>query len=377
MTAHVQSLVIASLAVRGFRNLAPLDLEPSRRFNVFAGDNSQGKTNLLEAIYLGATTRSFRTSKLGELVTHGDELASAKLDVVEGDEGDEGQIRREQVVGLKGATRSVKVDGKRPPSLAAFAVKTPVVVFHPGEVALSQGSSSERRRLLDRAALYMEPASFGEAEAYARAVRERQRALETRGPGARDLDHWETLVVRHGLAVMRARRRAAESLVAAARTAFARIAAPDLVLEGVYRPSAPEEEAAYLEALAIARIADSRRKSASIGPHRDELVLSLNEHVARGTASQGQHRAIVLALKAAEIEVVADARGVRPVLLLDDVSSELDRERTAALMAFLADQKGQVFLTTTRPELIDTSALGAFAERRDFRVLEGRVVGRI
>lgn len=385
MTERVQSLVIGSLAVRGFRNLAALDLEPSRRFNVFAGDNGQGKTNLLEAIYLGATTRSFRTAKLGELVAHGAAHASVKLDVLEGDDA---EIRREQVVGLRGAergesgaaraggARTVKIDEKRPPSLAAFAVRTPVVVFHPGEVALSQGSSSERRRLLDRAALYMEPASFGESEAYARAVRERQRALETRGPGARDLDHWEALVVRHGIAVMRGRRRAAESLVVAARTAFARIAAPDLVLEGAYKPSAPEEETPYLEALAVSRIADSRRKSASVGPHRDELVLSINAYVARGTASQGQHRAIVLALKAAEIEVVGEARGVRPILLLDDVSSELDRERTFALMSFLADQKGQVFLTTTRPELIDTGALGGSAERRDFRVVGGRIEPR-
>ena len=365
------SLHIEKLSLRGFRNLAPLDLEPTRRFNVFAGDNGQGKTTLLEALYLACTTRSFRTSKLGELVAHDAELASVRMQVLEADASN-----REQVVGLSGATRSVKIDGKRPPTLAAYAVRTPVVVFHPGEVALSQGGSSERRRLLDRAALYMEPVSFTESESYARSVRERQRALETRGPTARDLDHWEELVVRHGLAVMRVRRRAAEALLEAAQRAFQRIAAPDLELRGAYRPSAPEDATAYSEALGASRIADTRRKSASLGPHRDELVLSLNDHAARGTASQGQHRAIVLSLKAAEIEVVGDARGVRPLLLLDDVSSELDRDRTTALMTFLRDLEGQVFLTTTRPELIDTGPLGGASERVDFRVVDGRVEAR-
>jgi DNA replication and repair protein RecF len=371
----IDSLRLELAQVRGFRNLAPLDLEPSSRFNVFAGDNGQGKTNLLEALYLGCTTRSFRTSKLAELVAHEAELTSVKLGVIEEGAGASGATTREQVVGISGGTRTVKLDGKRPTTLAAYAVKSPVVVFHPGEVALSQGTSAERRRLLDRAALYMEPGSLAEAEAYTRAVRERQRALETRGPSARDLDHWEELVVRHGLRVMAIRMRAAAALLESARAAFARIAAPDLVLEGHYRATAPDEPTAYAESLGAGRNVDARRKSASIGPHRDDLALSLNGFAVRGTASQGQHRAVVLALKAAEIDVIGAARGVRPILLLDDVSSELDRARTTALMTFLRDLEGQVFLTTTRPDLIETGPLAA-AERRDFRVVGGRIEAR-
>lgn len=372
--SFVQPLAAKKIALRAFRNLESLDLEPSPRFNVFAGDNGQGKTNLLEALYLGCTTRSFRTSKLGDLAQHGAETTSVKLELEEGVAPE--AMHREQLVGLRGATRSVKIDGKRPPTLAAYAVRTPVVVFHPGEVALTQGSSGERRKLLDRASLYMEPASLGELDSYLRAIRERQRALEVRGPSARDLDHWETLVVRHGSAVMRIRRRASEALLESARRAFQRIAAPDLVLEGAYQPSAPEDEAAYVQALIASRPADSRRASASIGPHRDELALTINAHAARGTASQGQHRALVLALKAAEIEVVSRARGVRPLLLLDDVSSELDRERTFALMTFLREMEGQVFLTTTRPELIDTGPLATASERADFQVSGGRITTR-
>ncbi len=359
----MRPLAISALQVRGFRNLARVDVEPVERFNVVAGENGQGKTNLLEAIYVAATSKSFRTSKLGELVGFGEELASVRATVQE--DGD----ARVQSVGLKPGVRVVKIDDKRPPSLAAYAVRTPVVVFHPGEIALSMGSSSERRKLLDRTALYVSPQSMLEVESYTRALKERQRALETRGPDASDLDTWEELCVRHGLAVMQHRAEAAERLSAHARAAFERIGAPGLVLGVAYAPSAPRDGAAFAAALSQKRPADTRRGSASVGPHRDDLALSLGDHPVRGIASQGQHRAVTLALKSAEIDVIGAARGVRPILLLDDVSSELDRARTAALFAFLRDQRGQVFLTTTRPELIDTGEDSS--SRKDFSIAAG------
>jgi DNA replication and repair protein RecF len=349
------------------RNLAAVDLTFGPRFNVVWGDNGQGKTNVLEAIYALCTSKSFRAGRPGDLVAHGAELASVRGIIREGD------MTREQSVGVKAGARLVRVDAKRPSTLAAYAVKTPVVVFHPGEIALSMGGGSERRRLLDRVALYLDPTSTSELESYTRALRERQKALETRGPSARDLEEWEELVVRHGLRVLEARRKAAARLGEAAETSFERIAAPGLVLHAEYAPGAPEEPAAFRAELAVRRTQDARRGNASVGPHRDDLRLALGAYAVRGVASQGQHRAVVLALKAAEVEVVGAAREVRPVLLLDDVSSELDRGRTAALFAFLRAHDGQVFLTTTRPELIETGDPGAPCERLDFAVVSGSV----
>lgn len=359
----MRPLTVESLQVRSFRNIARADVDLGPRFNVVSGDNGQGKTNLLEALYVVATSKSFRTSKMNELVGFGAELASVRATVRE----DENV--RVQSVGLRPGARLVRIDDKRPPSLAAYAVRTPVVVFHPGEISLSMGASSERRRLLDRTALYLSPQSMIDLESYGRAVKERQRALETRGVNASDLGEWEALCVRHGLAVMEHRARAAELLSAHARAAFERIAAPGLVLDVSYAPSAPRDEPAFRDALAAKRPADLRRGSASLGPHRDELALAIDGRLVRGVASQGQHRAVTLALKSAEIDAVGGARGVRPILLLDDVSSELDRARTAALFAFLREQRGQVFLTTTRPELIDTGDDGS--SRRDFVIEAG------
>lgn len=311
-----------------------------------------------------ATSKSFRTSRLGELIAFGHEVGGVRGRLREGDE------TRAQSLGLRGAGRAPKIDGKRPRSLFEYAVRSPVVVFHPGEVALSMGPSAERRRLLDRVAMHLEPGLLGELESYRRAQRERQRALETRGTTARDLPAWEALSVDHGLRVAAGRARAASELGGHAREGFERIGTPGLALTIRYERSAPEDRDAYLSALSASRARDLSRGSASVGPHRDDLGLELGAHVAKGVASQGQHRAIVLALKSAEIEVVACARGVRPILLLDDVSSELDASRTAALFRFLGAHEGQVLLTTTRPDLL---AVDGVESRKDFVVDGGRV----
>ena len=289
-----------------FRSYHEADVTFDEGLTAVVGPNGQGKTNLLEALYVAATSKSFRTSKLGDLVGFGAELASIRASL-----RDDGEPRI-QSVGLKTGSRLVRIDDKRPPSLAAYAVRSPIVVFHPGEMTLSMGSSSERRRLLDRTSLYIVPQSMADLDAYTRAMKERQRALETRGVHATDLEEWETLVVRHGLVVMGHRQRAAELVSVKAVEAFTRIAAPELVLTSLYAPSAPLDEDAFRDALRTRRVSDLRRGSAGVGPHRDDLALSIDGHPVRGVASQGQHRAVTLALKSAEIEVVGPDRRVRP-----------------------------------------------------------------
>jgi DNA replication and repair protein RecF len=360
-------LAIESLSIRAFRNLTRVDVELGPRFNVVSGDNGQGKTNLLEAVYVVASSRSFRTSRLGDLVETGHDTASVHARLREG------TTEREQSVGVRAGVRAVRIDGKRPATLAAYAVRTPTVAFHPGIVALSAGSGADRRRLLDRVALYRLPGSLADAEAYARALRARQRVLESRGATAADLDDWEALAVHHGLALCDAREGAAKLVGPAAERAFASIGPTGLPLTVAYAANAPRDPASFRALLAQSRGRDRARGSATWGPHRDDLALALGGRPVRGMASQGQHRAVVLSLELAEIEVIAAARGVCPLLLLDEVSSELDRWRTASLFAALSAHSGQVLLTTTRPELIETGMLSGVEERRDFVVVEGHV----
>jgi DNA replication and repair protein RecF len=359
-------LRFASVSIRALRNLARVDLEPAPRLTVVSGDNGQGKTSILEAFYLVATTRSFRTSRLRELVSHGAEAGSVKARL------EDGVLSREQVVGIEGGARRVLLDGKRPASFAAYAVKSPVVVFHPGETTLSSGPASGRRTLLDRIALFVDPTSMDHHARYAEASRARQRVLETRGVEASDLDAFERLMGVHGAALTRARREAASRLVDHVTDAFARITREQRAIELSYEPGGPDDPGALEQALRATRDRDRHRGSASSGPHRDELAIAIGGFGARADASQGEHRAITLALKLAELACIAAARGVYPVLLLDDVSSELDAERTAAFFDVLFETPGQIVLTTTRPDLIRTPGL-APGDRADCTVVAGAI----
>jgi len=360
------SLTAHSIALRHVRNIETADLVDLPGFTVLSGNNGQGKTSVLEAIYLVCTTKSFRTSKLDELVAHGAEVASVRATMVEGNDP------REQVVGLRGAVRHVSVAGKRPPSLAHYAVLSPAVVFHPGEMVLSSGPAAKRRTLLDRIALFIDPTSADHLKRYTLASRSRQRTLEMRGTGAPELDGFETIMGTHGSALTRARREASQRIAGELERSFPRITAETRTLEARYEAGGADEERALAQALARGREKDRHRGSAGTGPHRDDLVLRLGGHDVRVDASQGEHRAITMALKLAELSCIAEARGVHPLLLLDDVSSELDLSRTALLFEFLRDTPAQIFLTTTRPELIDTRGLAPGA-RRDFRLEKGTV----
>ncbi len=365
-------LAIRELDLRGFRNLAPQRLELGARFNVFAGENGQGKTNLLEAIYLAATSRSFRTSSLADCVAHGAEAARVRAVIDDPRLGDEGPPR-EQIVSIFGTRRAVTLDGKRPRTLASYALATPVVLFEPASLVLSQGAAGERRKLLDRVAVHVAAQRGGgealvhDAERYRRAHLQRKRALDTRAD-VRTIVSFERVMAEHGARITRSRREAAAALTPYALASFERIALTPLRLEVRYAPRGSEDADELASMLEQRRGEDARRGSATAGPHLDDLALTLGGHAARQVASQGQHRAIVLALKSAELETIREARDVEPILLLDDVSSELDATRNAALFELLHARVGQVVLTTTRPELIELSVA-----RRDFRVSGGLV----
>ncbi|HEU4409242.1 MAG TPA: DNA replication and repair protein RecF [Polyangiaceae bacterium] len=366
--ARPPPLWLARLEVRDVRNLERLELEPSRRLTVLAGPNGQGKTSVLEAIYLAATSKSFRTPRLDELVRHGERSGRVRAVFREGGSA----VGREQIVAVEGARRAVKLDGKRPPSLGHFAVKSPVVCFHARELELTSGPAGARRLLLDRLALFVDPLSGDDRARYQRALRARQRALEKRGAGGADVAAFEALCARHGAALTRARRRAAEGLVAGLGPALERLS-PGLRVEAAYEPGGSGDEGEALAALAARREKDAVRGAAGFGPHRDELALRLEGRPLRAVASQGQHRAVTLGLKVAELWALSAARGLWPLLLLDDLSSELDEERTRALLALLHETGGQIFVTTTRPGLLDASGFGP-GERAHVSLARGRLI---
>jgi DNA replication and repair protein RecF len=352
---------LVSLHVQDFRNLASVELAPSARATVLVGANGQGKTNLLEAVFFLATLKPLRAVRLAELIRFGAPGAR-----VAGDFEGPGGIRRVEVR-IEPGGRTALLDGKplgAGARLEEYFDGLASVCFSPDDLLVVKGGPDGRRRLLDRAAFNRWPAVLGEARDYVRALRARNAALRASGPPEVE-ESFRAPLVAAGARLLVRRRALLAELAPRFAAAFREISgpsAPEARLE--YRAAASlrvddseADLAARLGAALATRLErDRERGYTSAGPHADDLALALDGRGARLFGSQGQQRALVLALKIAEIENLRAALGRPPLLLLDDVSSELDPEKNRYLLAYLAGLAGQVFLTTTDRALVAPAA---------------------
>jgi DNA replication and repair protein RecF len=285
----------------------------------------------------------------------------------------DGEVEREQAVGISTGGRVVEVDGNTVHRLAEYAVLTPVVAFDVTSMTLVSSSGGDRRKLIDRLALYSRRLSLADVTAYSRAVKTRRLVLEARGTSAPDLEEWEELIARHGSSWFAARASTAALLAPAIEDIFAAMAPQSQPLKVVFHHGAPEDVSSFRAALGEKRDYDRGHRSDAIGRHKDDLRIVMGGRDVRVIGSQGERRAIVLALKLAELKLLQLMRGTTPILLLDDVSSELDAKRTERFLSTVRDADAQVLLTTTRPELIARNHLWDRADRHDFCVSSGEV----
>lgn len=354
-------MLLRSLTVGDFRNLAQVELVPSPAATVVVGPNGQGKTNLLEAIYFLCTLRPLRAGKLSELVRFG-----APGAFVQGTFSLRGADRTIRVEVQDGA-RVALVDGKRAATLLDYFGGVSVVAFTPDDLEVVKGAPEQRRTFLDRAVFNRFPAYLDESREYSRALKSRNKLLRDGANGAY-LAAFDEALVKAGTKLWVRRRALMTELAPRAEKAFAAIGRADQPARYTYAPShlggslvfdtATEGELAEAFSLELGRRLerDQERGFTSVGPHADDLGVFLGERSARAFASQGQQRAFVLGWKIGEIENLREAHGMLPLLLLDDVSSELDPERNAFLMGYLADSGAQVFLTTTDADLVRRAA---------------------
>jgi DNA replication and repair protein RecF len=350
---------LLSLSCESFRNLSRIVLAPSPSATIAVGENGQGKTNLLEALYYLATLRPLRANTLKELVQFGAVRAR-----VEG-RWLLGGAERVISVEISHGTRTAFVDGKKAASLDAYFGGVSVVAFTPDDLSIVKGGPDGRRSFLDRSVFNRYPAYLSESRDYARALKARNRLLKEHAP-ATQLGAWDETLARLGARLWTRRRSLLAEVAPLAALAFEKIARIEAKASFRYEPSLDEvdfdatSEAGFQDTLAQALKSrlprDLERGHTSVGPHVDDVAISLGEHAARQFASQGQSRALVLAWKIAEIENLKAANGFLPLLLLDDVSSELDPERNAYLMRYLAESGAQTLLTTTDAQLVRTAA---------------------
>lgn len=358
---------IERLEARGFRNLAPLSLTFEEAAAVFRGPNAQGKTNLLEALYVCATGRSFRHAAPRELVHH--DAAAARLSSRFERQG----VRHDVEVSITRERRSMQVDGRALQQTSRLLQLVNVVAFFPDDLRIAKGSPEERRRFLDRVVGNYRPDFVDAASAYAKALRSRNALLKAKeAPDPALLAVYDEQLLRHGAAVHAGRRAALAALLPAAARYFAEVmdgARVDVRLTAGLPDDADDVAALLGQALRDSYPRDRARGSTSYGPHRADLHIEVNGRDARLFASQGQQRAAVLALKLAEVETLGAQLGTLPLLLLDDVSSELDAARTRALFETVARLGCQVLVSTTGAAPL-TLAGGA----RVFDVRDGHVV---
>lgn len=336
---------VTGLTARDFRNYELADVELGERLTVVVGPNGAGKTNLLEAAYFGCTGRSPRTSNERDVLRRGATAARVTVATID-DAGGEHTL---EAALQPGEPKLLRVDGSDVDNLWATDARPLISVFLPERLELVKGAPANRRAHVDQLVAALWPARAAARSAYSRALAQRNALLGRIRAGAAapdSLGAWDAELARNGVELMAARAEAVDLVAPRFTARAADLGLPERA-EIVYRPRSSAEGAEALAAeLLERRAADLERGFTAHGPHRDDVRLMHASEPLRGFGSQGQQRVGLLALLFAERDVLAAVRDRPPLMLLDDVMSELDAGRRA-LLADLLLEGGQGIVTAT------------------------------
>ena len=339
---------IDALQITDFRNLESVQLNPHPNFNVIHGLNGQGKTNLLESIYWLSALRTPRTTRIRELVRW--KKRHCRVDARVHFENLDYRLS----VDVKDGVRQAFRENKKTKARDYFGVLS-AIIFTPDDGDIVRGSPEKRRKFLDRAIFTGRPQHLDDFLHYRRALDGRNKLLRDGAPDAL-LEAYEEPLARAGASILDARRKYVEYISEPFSHNLSQILNETLVGTIRYRSSIDVDNDKIAESLrstwANDRSKDRDRGFTQRGPHADDLVISISGRSARVYGSKGQQRSLVLALKTAEIQLLNEKLGCAPIVLLDDVSSELDYQRNARFFEFLGGFKGQVFITTTDPNFL-------------------------
>ncbi len=373
------------LVLRNFRNYVDCEIDFPGRVNLITGGNAQGKTSLLEAIYFLSTAKSHRAYPNDELVRHNESWFYLK-GIIASNSDNDGAAPIEMTLEVSNqlqGQRRFKLNGDVQPRLSQWMGQFKVVFFSPESLALVKGAPSDRRRFIDLLICQINAAYLKQLQDYQLVLKQRNELLkQIRGKQAspEQLEAWDGLLVDHGLFIIQTRSRVLKQLQVYAEEKHAELTGDHERLELEYQPSPSlgeslisdqqsslEESCNRSEALMqFGRALDASRRvdilhgTTSVGPHRDNFSLVLETQKqgltlredAKPYASQGQQRTIALTLKLSELEVIRHTTGKTPIVLLDDVISELDDRRRAFLLDLLRRLNAQTFITSTQQEVL-------------------------
>lgn len=337
-------MILENIKFQCYRNLAGSDIACNKHFNVIYGQNAQGKTNLLEAIYLLSYLKSFRGGRGQELINHTAETAWVGAVV------NQGGVKHRLEVGLQKNGRNPKVDGKTVKKLSQFLGYLRTVLFTPEELFSIKGFPAGRRALLDRAILQTDPVYLDRVQEYDRILRQRNQLLKQHADDA-ELAPWTEALINSGGRIRFDRNFYLKRFLPLLCQVYREITGGTESAGLIYSVTQKSQEnlTAHLTET-LARLA-SREKKLGLtlaGPHRDDMDFLVDERSLRSFGSQGQQRSFLLAFKAAQVMDLEALHNEPPVLLLDDLASELDSCRQEGFFNFLLNRRGQVFLTSAQ-----------------------------
>lgn len=356
-------MIVKKIRLKNFRNIENAELKPSKKTNVIYGSNAEGKTNILEGLWLFSGQRSWRTAKDSELIKIDCEKAVLSIWV-------NTQGRNQKIDINIEKNRTAEVNGISADSMSELAEKFSVVMFSPDDLGLISNGPSERRNYADRVISSIYPKYSALMQRYHRAVEQRNAVLKDyRIHRELDflLDDFEKEIVKAGNDIIIYRKRFCEKLKQYCPAIYKGLSSGKEEISAEYISSGGNNPEEFLQNLKNSRETDCQNLATSVGPHRDDFEILINGISARKFASQGQKRSAAITLKLAESEIIEEITGNVPIILLDDVMSELDKSRQRYILNHIKGR--QVFITCCDPSNIEGLVAG-----KVFNVKKGQVL---
>lgn len=358
-------MYVKSLDLLNFRNYEKLSLTLDPGINIFYGANAQGKTNILEAVYLAGTSKSHRGTRDRDMIRMGESEAHIRMHVDKNDSDYriDMHLRKNKSKGIAIGGVPIRRAGE------LFGIVN-IVFFSPEDLNIIKNGPSERRRLVDRILCEIDRIYMSDLTQYGKCLNQRNRLLHDLyfNPSLEsELPVWDEQLVNYGCRIIAKREEFVRMLEDIASEIHTELTGEKEKLTLVYEPNVTVEELA--DKVARSRDADRKIKSTTVGPHRDDVCIKVNDMDLRLYGSQGQQRTTAISLKLSEIRIIEERIRNKPVLLLDDVLSELDRDRQNYLLGNIRDI--QTLITCTG---LDEFVQNRFEADRTFRVVSGRII---
>lgn len=335
-------MYIKEIELKDFRNYKELKVSFSQNVNIFLGNNAQGKTNLLEGIYLNAMARSFKTSRDRDMIRFGEDYCRIRtLSVIDDEE------QKTEIVIAKNGKKAVKLDGVKINRTSELLDRIFIIIFSPEDLKIVKDEPEKRRKFIDRELCQINPGYYSDLGNYKKALKQRNTYLKEHDIEASILDIWDYELAKYGSKVILKRKNFIDKINVISSRIHDSISGGNEQLEIKYEPNVQfteDTEHDFYEILVAGRNEDIKNRNTGRGPHKDDLRISGNGIDFRKFGSQGQQRTAALSLKLSEIKLIEEETGEKPVLLLDDVLSELDNDRQTYLINSLGEN--QMFITT-------------------------------